>query len=75
MRRNALLEAQPYPVERALRKLGGKANHMRFDSHMSYIGYLFVTTVTSTDIPGKRGSFCPPRSIWMRTGILCTILT
>jgi|SRR5664280_299861 len=29
MRRNALLEAQPYPVERALRKLGGNLRTAR----------------------------------------------
>lgn len=35
MRRNALLEAQPYPVERALRKLGGNLRTARLRRHLT----------------------------------------
>lgn len=35
MRRNALLEAQPYPVERVLRKLGGNLRTARLRRHLT----------------------------------------
>lgn len=35
MRRNTLMEAQPYPVEQALRKLGGNLRTARLRRHLT----------------------------------------